>query len=566
MVRTQMMRKLYGGYRGYWCGPGWLILTVLLLVAWGEKACAGQKADRPNIIFILADDLGFSDVGAFGGEIPTPNLDRLAGEGLRFTQFYTAGRCCPTRASVLTGLYQHEAGVGYMAMDFRVSSYRGELSRDSVTLGEVLGRSGYGTYMSGKWHLTPNNQPKASRDSWPLQRGFDRFFGTIHGAESYFLPSRLVRGNDRLRPEDYTFVDESYYLTDDTTREAIAQLEEHRAEKPEAPFFLYLAYHAPHWPLQAPPERVTAFEGRYDAGWDTLREERFRRQQEMGLAIPSWSLSERPGSVRAWESLNPEEQEDLSHRMEVYAAQVSILDDNIGHLTGWLEDEGIYENTLILFFSDNGACAEGGEGGFGPAEAVNAREPRSLFVTYGQGWANASNTPFRLYKHYVHEGGITSPAIMSWPARIQPDLRGRIIREPGHIVDVMPTFIEAAGTRYPWFNRETRVRPLRGISLLGHLRGERPRREEPLFFEHEGNQGIRAGDWKLVLRAGGSWQLYNLGEDRSETVDHRELEPERVVRMRNRWRLWAREVKVLSFSQFRIIRRSLPGITLEDEG
>jgi arylsulfatase len=311
---------------------------------------------------------------------------------------------------------------------------------------------------------------------------------------------------------------------------------------------------------------VEKFRGRYDAGWDVLREERFARQREMGLAEESWRLSDRAPGVRAWAQLSAEEQADLAYRMEVYAAQVTALDQNIGRLLEYLESTGEFETTLILFFSDNGACAEGFESGFGSAEAVNARELESLFITYGKGWANVSNTPFRLYKHYVHEGGITSPAILSWPDRIAAEERGRIVRTPAHIVDVMPTFIEAANTRYPWFNDGKRIQDARGMSLLGLFRGEAPRRNEPLFFEHEGNQAIREGNWKLVLRAGGRWQLYNLKADRSETLNLAELEPERVEVLKNRWRVWSREVKVLSLAQFKQLRKALPEISPEDEG
>lgn len=543
-----------------------VISGLFLGSAMGWTQPEASASSRPNILFILADDMGFSDMGAYGGEIPTPNLDQLATDGVRFTQFYTAGRCCPTRASALTGLYQHEAGVGYMAMDFKVRSYRGELSRRSVTLAEVLGASGYGTYLSGKWHLTPNNQPKASRDSWPLQRGFDRFYGTIHGSENFFRPTRMVRDNERIPPESYPFLDDpDYYLTDDTTREAIAQLEEHRETQPDKPFFLYLAYHAPHWPLQAPEELVERFRGKYDEGWDVLRTRRFLRQQELGLADSSWKLSPRPKGVRPWNSLSSQEQENMAHRMEIYAAQVVSMDLNIGKIIDYLKATGQYENTLILFFSDNGANAEGGELGFGRQENLNQAELNSLFLTYGQGWANASNTPFRLYKHYVHEGGITSPALLSWPARIRPEVEGMISRDAVHIIDIMPTFIDAARTRYPWFREGRRVLDARGISLIPLLEGNSVKREEPLFFEHEGNQAIRDGDWKLVLRVGGSWQLYNLAEDRTELVNRIEEFPDRFLVMRNQWRVWAREVKVLSGAQFRIIRKTLP-ISLEDEG
>lgn len=537
-----------------------------MLSSWGTPPESPAPA-RPNIIFILADDMGFSDMGAYGGEIPTPHLDRLARNGVRFTQFYSAGRCCPTRASALTGLYQHEAGVGYMAMDFKIKSYRGELSRRSVTLAEVLGASGYGTYLSGKWHLTPNNQPKASRDSWPLQRGFDRFYGTIHGSENYFQPTRLARDNERIPPSKYPFLqDPDYYLTDDTTREALEQLAYHRETKRAKPFFMYLAYHAPHWPLQAPEALVERFRGKYDQGWDVLRSQRFHRQQELGLADPSWKLSPRSKGVRPWSELSAGEQANMARRMEIYAAQMVSLDENIGRIVSYLKKTGQYENTLILFFSDNGANAEGGELGFGSQENLNEAALSSLFLTYGTGWANASNTPFRLYKHYVHEGGITSPAILSWPAGIDPGQQGSIARDPVHIIDVMPTFIDAARTRYPWFRQDRRVLDARGVSFLPVLKGRPVRREEPLFFEHEGNQAIRDGDWKLVLRVGGGWQLYNLGEDRTEVVDLMEKYPDRFLVMRNQWRVWAREVKVMSFSQFRRIRKSLQDISLEDEG
>jgi len=490
---------------------------------------------KPNIIIILADDMGFSDIGCYGAEIQTPNLDRMAKNGVRFTQMYNCARCCPTRASLLTGLYPHQAGVGHMVDNKGTRAYQGYLRDDCVTLAEVLREAGCRTLMSGKWHVGGRYLPNKP-ETWhpgeagypiPVQRGFDKHYGFLGGAGSYFHPPYMVK--------DATIIStppEGYYLTDALTDEAVHLIEESAAET--MPFFLYLAYTAPHWPLHALPEDIAKYQGTYRrGGWDGVRTARHEELKGMGILNPEWDISPRDRNAPAWPEIKERDWEDL--RMAVYAAQVHRMDQGIGKIMSKLRELGIEDDTLIAFLSDNGGCAEF------VAEDTDRPEPDTYniptpdgrlmhvgntpsispgpddtFTSYDLPWANASNTPFRFYKHWVHEGGISTPFIVQWPAVIAG---GRIEDAPCHVADIMPTCLEAAGADYPAEFNGRKITPVEGESLMPVFRGRDWTRERPIFWEHEGNRAMRDGEWKLVSRFPGQWELYNMIEDRTEMND-----------------------------------------------
>jgi arylsulfatase A-like enzyme len=520
-------------------------MVVALAAALGVLtggACAQNPAasrdPRPNIIVIMADDMGYSDIGAFGSEIRTPNLDRLGADGLRFTNFYTNPVCSPTRASLLTGLYSHEAGIGGNAgaNPGPHGPYQGFLSEQSVTLAEALREAGYRTYMSGKWHLGQN------RESWPRRRGFDRFFGLLSGTTSYF---ELLQEPGRVRvmaleDSSWTPPREGYYATDAYTEYAVDRIHEHRAEHSAQPFFLYLAYTAPHFPLHALPEDIARYERRYDIGWDSLRLERYARMRELGILDDRHALAPRPAEVPAWNDV-PDKQ-DWARRMAVYAAMVDRMDQGIGRVLRALQETGMSDNTLVLFFSDNGASAEdvSGRGMNDPTVPIGTR---GSYVSYNEPWANASMTPYRLYKSWTHEGGIITPLIAYWPRGIRE--AGHLSREVGHVIDLMPTALELAGAAYPQVRNGRATLPLQGRSLAGVLRGEAlPAREAPLFWALGGNWAVRQGDWKLTYDARRSerLELFNLAADPVELHDLSARYPERVRELQALWQTWAERV------------------------
>lgn len=503
-------------------------------------------AQRPNIILIMSDDMGYSDLGCYGGEINTPNLDALAGKGIRFTQFYNSGRSCPTRASLMTGLHPHQTGIGHMtndpenpvAFDINLPGYRGFLNRNSVTIAEVLKEAGYTTLMTGKWHLGMHE-----KEQWPLERGFDRFYGILAGAANFFKPVH-PRGIT-LNNEAITIEDSSYYTTDAFTDYAIDFIGEATKTDNDRPFFLYLAYNAPHWPLQAPQEVVDKYKGRYMKGWSVLRDERFRRMTEMGLVEPGNLLP--PDDSRNWDSLEEDKKKEMDLRMAIYAAQVERMDTNIGRLMDYLESNNLIENTIIIFLNDNGACAEGGMLGGGPVTQLETRE--GYFLSYGQGWANASNTPLRRYKHWVHEGGIATPCIVSWPKGIPEKNRGSILKQYGYLPDIMATFVDLAETRYPKKYGGNNIHPLQGKSFTPQLKGkDTPVHKEPVFWEHEGNRAVRLGDYKLVMawddNKPENWELYNVRKDRTEMRDLSQQMPDKVEKMKKMWHKWAKNSMV----------------------
>ncbi len=516
--------------------------AAMMLPSYLRAAASGP--DKPNIVVIMADDMGFSDIGCYGSEIQTPNLDRLAAGGLRFSQFYNAARCCPTRASLLTGLYPHQAGVGAMVStgDER-PGYLGRLNDSCVTIAEALGGEGYQTFLSGKWHVTHYNyqEPEATlhRDTWPRQRGFDRFFGTLAGAGSFFSPISLMRDNEFIEPDD------DFYYTD-AINDAAARFITEAA--PDKPFFLYTAHVAPHWPLHALPEDIERYKAVYTMGWDWLRAQRHRRLIELGLIDPQWTITERDERVPAWDDEAHKEWE--IHRMAVYAAQIDRMDQGIGRIIAALEDTGRLDNTLILFLADNGGCAEIIQGkdtrhGHFPQGGTT---PEILpggpdtYASYGYGWANASNTPFRRYKKWIHEGGAASPLIAHWPAGIAA--RGEIRHQVGHIIDLMPTCVAIAGATYPEQFNDRTITPHEGVSLLPAFENQPLERNAPLFWEHFGNRGMRDGDWKLVAGKDEPWELYDMRRDRTETRNLIEEHPDRAAAMAADYDAWAARVGV----------------------
>ena len=510
---------------------------------------------RPNIILILADDMGFSDIGCYGSEVQTPNLNRLATGGVRFTQFYNSPRCCPSRSALMTGLYSHQGGFGFMADDYgkyAAPAYRGDLSDNCVTIAEALRTGGYHSAMCGKWHLTP--PLPESTHNWPLQRGFESYFGTIAGACSYYDPATLTRDNQRIRANG------PFYYTDAIAQNAVQYIDEY--SRKNAPFFLYCAFTSPHWPLQAPEEEIARYAGRYKSGWDALRAERHQRMKEMGIVDRKWPLTLRDPRVPPWTLARDKEWEQ--RRMAVYAAQIDRMDRGIGRMVDKLKERGILDSTLILFLSDNGGNYEELARPetvlayvplFIPHETQDGRLVRSgndpsvmpggddTYQSYGIPWGNLSNTPFRLYKHFAHEGGISTPLIAHWPAAIRQ--AGTLTSQIGHEIDIMATCLDVAGVNYPSTFQGRSIIPLEGKSLVPIFEGKQREGHASIFWEHEGNSAVREGKWKLVSQHPDYWELYDMEEDRTELHNLADQYPERVKDMAARYREWAKRVGVL---------------------
>jgi arylsulfatase A-like enzyme len=489
---------------------------------------------KPNILIILADDMGFSDIGPYGGEISTPNLDALAKNGLRFTNFYNTGRCCPTRASLLTGLYPHQAGVGHMVQDKKHPGYRGFLNNSCVTLAEALKPAGYHPLMVGKWHVG-NDRPH-----WPVDRGFEHYHGLVSGGSNYFSLDKdrvFARDGESINPTTAP----GFYMTDAFTDAAVNYIAEY-APKPD-PFLLYVAYTAPHWPLHARPEDIAKYKGKYMLGWDKLREQRRQKLIDLGIINKDTPLTPRDPKAYKWDDLLPQQKEEFDLRMAVYAAQIDRMDQGIGRILDKLRETNSLDNTLILFLADNGGCAEiinRGAPGVPPG-------PKESFLSYGIPWANASNTPFRLYKHFVHEGGISSPLIAHLPRQIKPNT---LTPEPSHLIDIMATCLDVAGASYPETFKDKPITPLEGKSLLPTLKGQPRDPHAALFWEHEGNRAVRQGNWKLVAKGpAGPWELYDLSNDRVELHNLAAAHPDKVAQLPDLYRAWAARSNVLPWRQ-----------------
>lgn len=547
-----------------------------LIIAWTSAMlfCSAAEADeravKPNIVVILSDDMGFSDLGCYGGEIATPNLDALASNGLRFTQFYNTGRCCPTRASLLTGLYPHQAGVGHMMQDTGKPGYAGNLNSSCRTIAEVLKPAGYRTYAVGKWHVTRHAAADGPKHNWPLSRGFDRYYGTIHGAGSFYDPSSLVRDQTMISPyADSEYKPATYYYTDAIAEHALRYVGDHARDQAGKPFFLYVAFTAAHWPMHALPEDIAKYKGKYDSGYAPIRKARFEKAARLGLIDPDQPIS---AAAEDWEKVANKKWEAAC--MEVYAAMVTRMDQGIGRLVGELKRTGQFDNTLILFLQDNGGCAElmGRTGNknhpnierparptlppmkstdFAVAGSVPAQTrdgypvrmgprvmpgPADTYVAYGRGWANVSNTPFREFKHWVHEGGISTPLIAHWPAGIQA--KGELRKQPGHLIDIAATCVDLSGAKYP-----ADATPLEGTSLRPAF-ANKPLDRKALYWEHEGNRAVRVGDWKLVAKHNQPWELYDISRDRVESINLARTEPERVTELAAKYEAYVKRCLV----------------------
>jgi arylsulfatase len=545
-----------------------------------------NEKNRPNIVLIMSDDMGYSDLGCFGSEIETAELDRLAANGIRFSQFHNTARCCPTRASLLTGLYPAQTGMGFMTGDQGEPGYRGEIGKQCVTIAEVLKPAGYHTYMLGKWHVARNMEDIDSlKYNWPLQRGFDKFYGTITGGGSYWDPWTLTRGNTFITPyNDPEYKpEEPWYYTDAISDNAVKFIGEHVQKENENPFFMYVAYTAPHWPLHAPEDEIALHEGKYDEGYASIRERRYQKLKKLGLIDKVWQLSEQ---VAKWDTTKNKSWH--LRNMEVYAAMITRMDKGIGKIVDALEDNKLLENTLILYLHDNGASAETINWAstdsqydtlatfpvyepMGPDELQNqliSRQNRAgfpvvansekvmagsdqTFQPYGPAWANVSNTPFRQFKQWVHEGGISTPLIAHWPAKIKD--HGQIRHQPGHVIDIMATIVDITRVNYPQNYEGQPIVPMEGKSLMNVFIKNESIERDAIYFEHGGNRAIRQGKWKLVSKAKTrnwrfvrvdeipmeEWALFDMEKDRTETHNLAEKYPEKVKEMAGMWQVWA---------------------------
>lgn len=554
------------------------IISIVLLFSCNQEP---KKDTRPNIVLIMSDDMGYSDIGCYGGVINTPVLDGLAANGLRYTQFYNTARCCPSRAALLTGVYQHQAGIGHMVNTSGNDIYDGDLSKNAVTIAEVLKKAGYATYMSGKWHVTPykSDETNPTKENWPIQRGFDKFFGTIHGAGSFYDPNSLSRDNEFIAPSD------DFYYTDAISDNAVSFIENH---KKDSPFFLYIPYTAAHWPMHAKPNDIAKYKGKFDSGWDALRAVKYIKMIELGILKPEWELADKD-DIPSWEEAKQKEWH--SSLMEVYAAMVDNMDQGIGRVIGALQKKGIKDNTLVFFLQDNGGCAEE----FGFRENIepnhkdvsaNAVQPMSksefqtemvpkytrdgkpvlsgiglkpgaanTYLGYGKPWANASNTPFRMYKHWVHEGGIATPLIVHWPAGISA--KNEFRTDPGHLIDIMATCIDVADIEYPKTYNKNNITPLEGVSLKPSFENK-SLKERAIFWEHEGNKAVRFGNYKLVSKwsktAEYTWELYDMKTDRSELNDLSAEMPSKVQELEFMWLSWAKKVGVRNWDTKELVQ------------
>lgn len=555
----------------------WLLLLVFANILFSGSKCTEapateQRDGRPNIVVILADDMGFSDPGCFGGEIHTPNIDRLAANGVRFTNFYNIDRCCPTRASLLTGLYNQQAGIGNMTMDDHEPGYRGYLTENTVTIAEVLKDAGYNTAMSGKWHVSNtferptreeqlawlNHQsdydgPFSPIEQYPMNRGFDRYYGTIWGVVDYFDPFSLVNGLTPVKsvPKDYYHTD----AINDTAAAYIRQM-----SKEDKPFFLYVAENAAHWPLMAKPEDIEKYKDTYKAGWEAIREARYQRMADMGLVDPAKApLSPRWQDDLAWKD-NPDSAWD-ARAMAVHAAMVDCMDQGIGRILKALEETGRLDNTLIIFLSDNGASPEWaanfGPGFDRPSETRDGRTivyaknkqvmpgPETSYTSIGPRWANVSNTPYRYWKAWSFEGGVHAPMIASWPKGMKLK-KGGFNRQVCHIMDFMPTFLELAHAQYPKVYKGHQITPVEGISLVPIFNGKERKGHDALFNEHVGGRYARQGGWKIVApnNDNKTWQLYHINDDETELHDLAKQYPDKVHVLDSLWHQWAERVHV----------------------
>lgn len=505
--------------------------SLRIVLPWLLGSVLAFAAEKPNIVVILVDDMGFADLGCYGSEIPTPNLDKLAAGGVRFTQFYNTARCCPTRTALLTGLYPHQAGVGHMTEEKHQPGYQGHLNDSCVTMAEVLKPAGYFTAMSGKWHVGQNFGVA------PWTRGFDRslnaaaggfYFASHPRAELFLNGEKLANDDPRLGP--------NWYTTDLFTTYGLKFIDEALGEK--KPFYLHLCYNAAHFSLQAPAEDIAKFRGKYKQGWGATRDARYAKQKELGIIDAAWAKSARPDKVLPWKDVPADEQDRFDHIMAVYAAVVNHMDKAVGDLVAGLKQRGVFDNTLILFMSDNGGNAESGPNGRTEGDPTQGNS--DWFC--GMSWAFVENTPFRLFKHFNHEGGIATPLIAHWPAGISA--KNELRTQPGHVIDVMATCVDVSGAKYPAEFKGKAITPMEGRSLVPAF-ANKPIERDAIYWEHEGNAAIRVGDWKLV-RFGrqGAWELYDMKTDRTELHNLAAEHADQVQSLSAKWETWAERALV----------------------
>lgn len=490
-----------------------------------------SQAAKPNILLIMADDLGFSDLGCYGSEIPTPNLDALAEDGLRFTQFYNTAKCHSSRVSLLTGLYCDQAGSE-------------SLSR-GATIAEALKPANYHTMMVGKWHLSRQ----------PTDFGFDRYWGHLSGATNFFTGDDTFRLDGREWPVPETLNGKPFYTTTAIADYALEFLANHEVKNKDQPFLLYCAFNAPHYPLHAPESDVKKHNGKYAEGWDVLRQRRHAKQIQTGLLPAKWALSPRAAHIPAWNSLSPEDKQWEEDRMEAYAAMVDVLDREIGRIIARLKSKNLYDNTLILFCSDNGAC---------PFDRTKGKDKKpwdpGSYWCYDVGWASVGNTPFRLYKQNQHEGGISSPMIARLPKSLQSkdqNLAGKTTDQPAHLIDFMATFLDVCEATYPTRIGSRTIDPLEGKSLLPILQGKLRSPHDPLYFHFGTDRALRSGDWKIASAKLGKWELYNLADDRTELNDLAAQHPDRVRKMAAQWHQIAEDKERLSEKKRKPVKAGL---------
>lgn len=512
------------------------IFLCLATVPITEHATAQVKQQRPNIIIIMCDDMGYSDIGCFGSEIRTPHLDKMAEQGMQLTQFYANPRSCPTRASLLTGMYPTNAGIGQMDKDFGIPEYQGYLRNDCLTIGEVMGANDYETYMSGKWHVG------AKEGQWPADRGFDHSWVFLGGATDYYEPKSMV-----INHEHNKITDPNFYMTDAISKNAVKYIKEHNFEK--KPLFMYVAYTAPHWPLQAPQKLINKYKKYYKRGWDAVREERMARLKKKGVIPNEADLSDRHHDVPEWNAVSTAEQKDWQTKMAIYAAMIDAMDTGIGQIITELDRQGESDNTLIMFLADNGACPF--PVNFGKNDPSVAPGAKGSSLDYGIYGANASCTPFKFFKRWTHEGGINVPAIVKYPNLI----KGRQINHsPAHVIDLMPTCIELGGGKYPTTYKGRIIRPMDGVSMIPLLRGGTTLPYKTYCWEHNGNKAIRKGDWKLLYnndKGAKCWELYNVAKDRTEIHDLALQYPDKVEQLAKEYQEWVKRTKVIPFDELR---------------
>lgn len=512
----------------------WVFLGLLLISCTKTKETSTiVKDQRPNIVLILADDMGYSDLGSYGSEIKTPSLDKLAENGLRMTQFYNASRCCPSRASLLTGLYPHQANMGFMQEDCNLPAYGGHLPDNAITIAQLLKENGYNTAMSGKWHIGNDEQ------YWPTKKGFDKFYGFPHHGGAYFYPfpgdQVLYEGEKQIIP------DNDFYSTDAINENAIRFVNE--MNKEEKPFFLYLAHVAPHFPLQAKDEDISKYRGKYKKAFEEIRTSRFAKMKADGILPSDYPISPIDGKVPNWDSLSEEEKDDFDLRMSVYAAQIDCMDQGIGKLVEKLNELNQLENTVIIFLSDNGGTREDYSN---PNLTAPIGEAGS-FGCYKLPWANVSNTPFRMFKHWGYEGGIRTPFIVHYPKMIK---EARIDNQPAHITDIMKTITDLAKAEYPKTYKDHEIAPTNGLSLVPIFKNEKREEHKGLFWEHEGNKAARIGNWKWVnAYPEKKDELFDLSKDPVEMNNLAESNPEKLTEVKAAWQAWADNVGVVPWEK-----------------